>query len=363
MKLLVDLSNHVSIYTGMTVYATRLLKGFAQNGYKDICILCNPRIFDAVQKLFPHYSCIKAIYPIDRFGLIGKVFDCFRWGRQINEIRSDVTFCPSPSLTSLFVRGTVVQTIHDLQELKLNSGLMLWYKWILFFLILIKCRKIIAISDFVKNEIKRVYPFVSRAKISTIYNSVDIKPDKSIQSPLTRKYILYVGALRAYKNIYTLIKAFNRIKNLIPHDLVIIGRPYDNYWQDEIVSYIEKEGLESRILHVAELLDEHKLKSYYQHAELLIHPSLLEGFGYTPIEAAILETPVLTTRETAIWETTQGLLYYYAPATDEIALAESIMRILNDRPSDMKLKNISKTLMQHYDCAQQAAKVYAYLTN
>jgi len=363
MKILMDLSNHISIYTGMTVYSTRLLKGFDQKGYKDIRILCNPKIFESVQKLFPYYTCIKAKEPIRKLGLIGKIFDSVRWGRQINKIQHDVTFCPSPSLTSLFVRGNVVQTIHDLQELKLNRGFLLWYKWILFFLILVKCRKIIAISDFVKSEIIRVYPFVSRTKISTIYNSVDIKPDKLIQPFLTRKFLLYVGTLRAYKNVYTLIKAFNRIKNLIPHDLVIIGRPYDNHWQDVVVPYIKKEGLESRILHVDEPLDEQKLKSYYQYTELLIHPSLLEGFGYTPIEAAILETPVLTTREAAIWETTQGLLYYYAPATDEIALAESIMRILNDRPSDMKLKNISKALMQHYDCAQQAAKVYAYLTD
>lgn len=81
--------------------------------------------------------------------------------------------------------------------------------------------------------------------------------------------------------------------------------------------------MEPHILHFSKPIDDQLLAQYYQFADLFIHPSLLEGFGYPPIEAAIHKTPVLTTKETALYESTMGILNYYEPATDSQALAKN----------------------------------------
>lgn len=136
----------------------------------------------------------------------------------------------------------------------------------------------------------------------------------------------------------------------------------DGYWEKVCVPYIQAHHLEPHILHLRQPVSDQLLAQYYQFADLFIHPSLLEGFGYPPIEAAIHRTPVLTTKETALYESTMGLLNYYEPATDPQALAHKIRELLANPPSAEKLARISEKLRRQYDYAAQAEKVYQYLT-
>ena len=138
---------------------------------------------------------------------------------------------------------------------------------------------------------------------------------------------MYISRLVDYKNIITLLRAFNLLKDEISHKLVIIGKPTD-YWKDMAVPFIKKNSLESRIIHIDNPVREEEIIQYYSSADLFVHPSLMEGFGYPPIEAAILETPVLSSKETALYETTMGLLNYYEPANDEKAMARQMRAIV-----------------------------------
>ncbi|HQN23066.1 MAG TPA: glycosyltransferase [Thermotogota bacterium] len=53
-------------------------------------------------------------------------------------------------------------------------------------------------------------------------------------------------------------------------------------------------------------LSDTQRNTLYQNAALFVSPSLCEGFGITPIEAALFGVPVITTRETSIPEATQN---------------------------------------------------------
>ena len=357
MKLLFDLSSNKTIYDGVTIYALRILKGFKEHQYKNIIILSNPAIYEYIQQNFAEYIHIKAAINNENGSLLK---NGWIWFQQIRHIDCDIIFSPNPYLT-YFTTKKIIQTIHDLQALKVYKGKSLWAFRILLPFVLIRSHKIISITDFVKNEIKQRYPFINSKKIQTIANCVIVDKTKYTTPPINNKYLLYVSTLWEYKNIFTLLEAFNFLKKDIPHKLVIIGKPMDEYWENVCIPYIKKEKLETRIIHINKPISNQELAQYYQFADIFIHPSLMEGFGYTPIEAAIHETPVLTTKETALYESTMGLLNYYEPATSSDVLATNIQKLLANRPTKKELEHISETLLNQYDYYKQAEKVYNFL--
>lgn len=359
MKILFDLAGRFQD-SSITVYAKRLLAGFSENHYKDIYVLCSPEIYDDIKKSFPEYTCIKLNQVYKRLSFFRHIFTC---RSLVKKTDYDLILSPHPipSYCLWLNHKRYVTIFHDLLRLRIDKGRLLWKHRLMYITALIKSRKIIAISENVKDDILRTYRFVPANKITVIYNGINIKPACSKEEPfLQQKYLLYISTLMEYKNVLTLLKAFNILRNDISHSLVIIGRSTP-YWEEKVLPYIKKNNLQDRVIHMSNRIDDKTLSQYYQHASLFIHPSLHEGFGYTPIEAAIHEIPVLSSKTTALYETTMGLLNYYESATDERAMAEKIKILLQNPPSAERLKEISLTLQKQYDNKQQAKKIYTFL--
>ena len=357
MKILFDLSDRTETYSSVTIYAARILAGFRANKYTGITLLCHPGTYDFFRNNFPEYPCIKAHTDKGNFITIG-----YKWSKQINNIACDLVLSCKGWMSFLFTRRKIVQIVHDIQQLKTDHGKTLWKYRIFWPIFLLRSYRIITISDFVRQDIHKTYPFIPLSKMEVIHNSVIMEKPKEKRNPVSEKYLLYISRLVDYKNIITLLRAFNLLKDEISHKLVIIGKPTD-YWKDMAVPFIKKNSLESRIIHIDNPVREEGIIQYYSSADLFVHPSLMEGFGYPPIEAAILETPVLSSKETALYETTMGLLNYYEPANDEKAMARQIKRLLQNPPSLEKRKEISDTLQKQYDYRLQAKKIYEYLLN
>lgn len=85
-----------------------------------------------------------------------------------------------------------------------------------------------------------------------------------------------------------------------------------------------------------------------------------EGFGRTPVEAAICKVPVISTKETSLPEVTMNEVYYYENATDDKELAEKILEVLKNKPSKEKLEEISNKLEEEYS-EENVAKRYVKL--
>jgi glycosyltransferase involved in cell wall biosynthesis len=136
---------------------------------------------------------------------------------------------------------------------------------------------------------------------------------------LTRPYLLTVGNLFPYKNLDLLIEAFLKIQDAIPHLLVIVGRK-------EFASHEWASG--ERVL-FTDYIPDAELPDFYSYADLLVHPSLSEGFGLTPLEAMACGTPVLSSSAASLPEVVgdAGLLF---DPRDARALAELIVGVLHD---------------------------------
>jgi glycosyltransferase involved in cell wall biosynthesis len=76
-------------------------------------------------------------------------------------------------------------------------------------------------------------------------------------------------------------------------------------------------------------IEDHERAAYYSLADVYVSPSLLEGFGLTPIEAQACRTPAIVT-DAASGREEVGDDGIVVPARDAAALAAAIRRLLDD---------------------------------
>lgn len=364
MKILFDLT-YISpgSTAGIYNYAYRLLAGIARLGrHDDILLLaCS----DNRQILQTHgLSSFRSVVMNMRGTELTRKVPHLRGllnknllERIIVDNRIDVFFSPYLSADSLYCTGVpTVGVMHDAQAYILKKSQLL--KGPLFRLcmkrIVNNLAQLVTISEHAKRSIIEIVD--PKPPIDVIYNSVTIYQNDDCSDTNTKsgeRYILYVNTLMAYKNLSTLIKAFGLLADKIPHKLYVKGNATE-YWRNTLLPLITESGLEQRVVLIETPYDEQQMAPLYRNADLFVSPSLMEGFGFTPIEAAMHEIPVIASTESAIPEVTMGLVGYYEPACDEHALADKIFATLNAPPSHSELRSIAETYRTVYSPERQA---------
>jgi len=193
----------------------------------------------------------------------------------------------------------------------------------------------IAVSETAKESFSRYFPGDYRI----IPNGVDINRfTPSLQKE--KDTLLFVGRLEERKGLKYLIKALKII-----HErgrdlkLIVVGGGYRKY-RMEIPN-----GIKNSIQFTGFVSPE-SLPEYYKRAEIFVSPATgAESFGIVLIEAMASATPVLASDipgyRTVIKDMENGLL---VPPKDPAAIAEGIIRLLNDKKMRQKIvKNGLKT--------------------
>lgn len=285
-----------------------------------------------------------------RISFIKSILDAKKWQRQVNAISCDVVYVPFTWIyNALKINKRKVTTIHDLRPIR-ETRVKLCKKIVLsifryYFNVAVKnADLVITISCFVKNDIIREFNCFDKIKV--VYNGIPIQTELSEISQLAnKKYILYVNTLTPYKNVLTLIKAFNMLDNS-EFLLVVVGKE-TSYWKERCLP--ESTDKVVRLDYVTDS----ELAWLYRNAELFVTTSMHEGFGFTPIEAAIQCCPVISTKADSLPEVTRDAVYYYEPFDDCNALCAQINRVLNDRNKnterfDEKMKAVSEIFKEAY---------------
>lgn len=149
-----------------------------------------------------------------------------------------------------------------------------------------KSQHIITVSEETKREIVQ-HLKVSDKKVVVTYEGVE----KGLKGLGTRdlglemdsKYFLYVGNAYPHKNVERLVEAFQKIaKEFSDVKLVMVGKK--NYFYDRVEEQVKELGLEKHIIFAGGVSDE-ELAGLYHHAQALVFPSLMEGFGLPGLEA------------------------------------------------------------------------------
>lgn len=219
---------------------------------------------------------------------------------------------------------------------------------------LTKCNRSICISEYVMNTVREQFPSLQadRLKVIPIPITFDDESDLLTEegrsvSPV-RPYILTIGKHFPHKNFETLLRAFAiLIRKTEYPGLLIIGGGFTSH-----TSFLRELAAELEIadrVHFMGYVSNAVRESLYRSADVFVFPSLYEGFGMPVVEAMGRQIPVVCSDTTALPEVTLGLATYYSPATDTEAMAQAIMNILQQPPTQERLQEISNQVRQLYN--------------
>lgn len=241
------------------------------------------------------------------------------------------------------VNGLQGRTINSAARLmtrgKFSSNILDYHSWSAKFA-LKNAKKIIAVSEFTKQEMLEVYG-ADQAKIQVIHNGFDnfnyqpIVDRRRINQVLskygiTAPYIFYVGRLEKKKNTARLIHAYAimREKNKnFKHKLVLVGNAGLGF--DEVKYMIEEFDLNNEII-ITGWAPEEDMPYLYNGASLFVFPSLYEGFGIPLLEAMACGTPVAASNIPALAEVAGDAALLFDPR-DNNDLAEKMAGVLLDK--------------------------------
>lgn len=221
--------------------------------------------------------------------------------KYLQENPVDHYFAPTSYITPFLIDTPYTIVVHDLISFLFPKDHAFKPKTIeRFFLpkILKKASNIAVVSENTKEDLVHLFPKTDLEKITVTHcgvNAKDFKPQKGDRE----EFIFTVSTLIPRKNMITLIRAFNKIKDEVPHTLKIAGGKGSAY--PEIQKYISDYDLQDRI-QLLGYVSNSELKEHYSKAQLFVYPSLYEGFGIPILEAFASGCPVICSNNSSIPE-------------------------------------------------------------
>ncbi|TNF54560.1 glycosyltransferase family 1 protein [bacterium] len=261
----------------------------------------------------------------------------------IKKRKIEILFCPITEFP-LFQSSPLLVTVHDLHPLYFPEQFGLSSSYFKFSLkVLPKWgRRIVVPSRFVKREVLN-YLDIKSNLIDIIppgYDKALFKPlDEEFKKDFLKKYgleepfILFVGSLFPYKNIKTLLKTFLEVQGRIPHSLVVAGK----------IELSQEKLPEHKRIHYLDYVQPKDIPGFYSYADICVHPSLVEGFGMTIVEAMACGTPVISSNGGSLPEVVGEAGILFDPS-DSQQLGERLLTVIYNKSlqKEMRLKGFQQ---------------------
>jgi glycosyltransferase involved in cell wall biosynthesis len=256
------------------------------------------------------------------------------------QLRADVVHItyPSPIRTSAFPCPVVV-TLHDLYSYDIPSNFgfpkVLFNRFILR-RCLTNARAIACVSDSTRLRLGVRVPEVL-PKAVTIFNSIDMGPMPLAPSFVARwgdaPFLLCVAQHRRNKNVGVAIRAFKRViaTGQITSEtrLFVVGMPGPE--SRSLYKLVRSSGLSDRVIFVSGISDA-EMSWCYRNCELLLAPSIVEGFGLPVVEAQLAGCRIVCSNIPAFREVGSGACRFVSLTRDaDEQFAKAVMVSLHER--------------------------------
>lgn len=267
------------------------------------------------------------------------IWQNLKMGRMLRDMNIDTCLEPVYGKPFIGTKGIkFITTIHDLQAKHypqyFSKGRVAWMKasWKN---AVKSSKKIIAISEYVKNDIVDTY-HISPDRVRVIYDAIVLDTDTC--APVEKlkdfnvekgKYYYTVSSLFLHKNLKTAVLAIGELKKRnSKHFYPLVVSGIGGRKRDELDQLIAENGLQDDIIFTP-FVENAERNMLYKNCRAFIFSSIFEGFGMPPIEAMAMGTPVLTTRCTSLEEVTGGLLNYVDDPLNQEEWANKLETELN----------------------------------
>jgi len=233
-----------------------------------------------------------------------------------------------------------------------------------------KAYKVIAPSNFTKNDIKNLFKKEFN-KIEVVYHGYNINLYKKINDEnkiekildkyeIKRPYLLYIGRIEKKKNISALVEAFAIFKEKNKddkHKLILVGAA--SYGYDEVNYMINEFGIEGDVI-MPGWVEESDIPYLHNGARAFIFPSKYEGFGMPLLQAMACEVPIIASDRASIPEITDQAAFLFNPDSVR-SISQAIEKIIYNEDLRLKLIQEGKKRIENFSWEKTAERTLEIL--
>jgi glycosyltransferase involved in cell wall biosynthesis len=219
---------------------------------------------------------------------------------------------------------------------------------------------IIANSTATANTVRKSFPWFAADKIQVLYNPIDTAaflnfPERNIRSelqiPAAARVIGIIGRLSRQKGHLHAFKIMQRLRTVYPEIyLLVVGSGEE---EQSLHQSAKEFGIYSQCRFTGHV---DTVQPYYRACDVILIPSLFEGFCFTAIEAQLLECPVVAFNTSSLPEVVQheqgGFL---APAGDLDQMSRYLRLLLDDRELNGRMGKQGREYVERFF---SAGKIY-----
>ncbi len=328
--------------TGVGVYIRNLLYRIATTSHPDLefHVFARSRDIISIKDLLPDRCQTHFIYHVTEVPW-HSLQEQVVFLAQIVRARLDLVHFPYFSWPILYPKKFVA-TVHDTILLTHATGkastrapLIYWLKQFVFRFVLAvqlhRARRIIVPSKTVSREISG-FVAVTKGKTDVFYEGVDRSflhaEVQSVERLINTDFLLYVGNCYPHKNVETVIEAFDRVVEEMPHAYLCLVGPH-NTFSERIRAQVFRLRLQRSVVFFHDLTVS-QLKWLYTNARALVFPSRAEGFGLPIVEAAQCDCPMIVS-DIPIFHEVIGDHVSYVGLYDVRAWADHMSKALTEK--------------------------------
>lgn len=221
--------------------------------------------------------------------------------------------------------------------------------------------RMIAVSDATANELIERLDANPR-QVRTIHEGVDPLfaeiPDDELPEGILEPYLLFVSTLEPRKNVVGILRAFKLLREWeYDGSLVLVGRWG---WRTEAIrKELGASPVREWIFHL-DSVDRPRLATLYRHADALLFPSWIEGFGLPLVEAMACGTPVITSGTSAMPEVAGPAAVYVDPSSPH-GIASAVAALRSDPHHRARLIEIGRKRAEKFSWHRAAEATAAVL--